>query len=126
MMNIEDIKRQPISELAKLAKELEVAGASGMRRQDLIFSILQAEAEKNGALDHALELYDESLALHADRDVAAARRGTKRSRSTARACSPAGRPTWRWCAPLRGGRRLGPLGSWASRAWAPWRRCSGP
>jgi transcription termination factor Rho len=50
MMNIEDIKRQPISELAKLAKELEVAGASGMRRQDLIFSILQAEAEKNGII----------------------------------------------------------------------------
>ena len=49
-MNIEDIKRQPISELAKLAKELEVAGASGMRRQDLIFSILQAEAEKNGII----------------------------------------------------------------------------
>ena len=49
-MNIEDIKRQPISELAKLAKELEVAGASGMRRQDLIFSILQAEAEKNGVI----------------------------------------------------------------------------
>jgi len=49
-MNIEDIKRQPISELAKLAKELEVPGASGMRRQDLIFSILQAEAEKNGVI----------------------------------------------------------------------------
>jgi transcription termination factor Rho len=49
-MNIEDIKRQPISELAKLAKDLEVAGASGMRRQDLIFSILQAEAEKNGII----------------------------------------------------------------------------
>jgi len=49
-MNIEDIKRQPISELAKLAKDLEVAGASGMRRQDLIFSILQAEAEKNGVI----------------------------------------------------------------------------
>jgi transcription termination factor Rho len=49
-MNIEDIKRLPISELAKLAKGLEVAGASGMRRQDLIFSILQAEAEKNGVI----------------------------------------------------------------------------
>ncbi|MHB9096240.1 MAG: transcription termination factor Rho [Syntrophales bacterium] len=49
-MNIEDIKRQPISELAKLAKDLEVAGASGMRRQDLIFSILQAQAEKNGVI----------------------------------------------------------------------------
>jgi transcription termination factor Rho len=49
-MNIEDIKRQPISELANLAKDLNVAGASGMRRQDLIFSILQAQAEKNGMI----------------------------------------------------------------------------
>jgi transcription termination factor Rho len=29
---------------------LNVAGASGMRRQDLIFSILQAQAEKNGVI----------------------------------------------------------------------------
>ncbi|MFH1080715.1 MAG: transcription termination factor Rho [Pseudomonadota bacterium] len=49
-MNIEDIKRQPISELTALAKDLSVAGASGMRRQDLIFSILQAQAEKNGVI----------------------------------------------------------------------------
>ena len=49
-MNIEDIKRLPISELANLAKDLNVAGASGMRRQDLIFSILQAQAEKNGVI----------------------------------------------------------------------------
>ena len=49
-MNIEDIKRLPISELAKLAKDLEVAGAGGMRRQDLIFAILQAQAEKNGMI----------------------------------------------------------------------------
>ncbi|MCX5837179.1 MAG: transcription termination factor Rho [Deltaproteobacteria bacterium] len=49
-MHIEDIKRQPISELAKLANELEVPGASGMRRQDLIFAILQTQAEKNGVI----------------------------------------------------------------------------
>jgi len=49
-MNIEDIKRLPISELTKLAKDLEVAGAGGMRRQDLIFAILQAQAEKNGMI----------------------------------------------------------------------------
>ena len=34
----------------KLAKELDVPGASGMRRQDLIFSILQTQAEKNGVI----------------------------------------------------------------------------
>jgi transcription termination factor Rho len=50
IMNIEDIKRQPISELAKLAKDLDVPGASGMRRQDLIFAILQTQAEKNGVI----------------------------------------------------------------------------
>ncbi len=49
-MQIEDIKRQPISELAKLAKDLDVPGASGMRRQDLIFAILQTQAEKNGVI----------------------------------------------------------------------------
>ena len=49
-MHIDDIKRQPISELAKLAKDLEVPGASGMRRQDLIFAILQTQAEKNGVI----------------------------------------------------------------------------
>ncbi|HOJ52390.1 MAG TPA: transcription termination factor Rho [Syntrophales bacterium] len=46
-MNIEEIKRMPISELTELAKELNVQGASGLRRQELIFSILQAQAEKN-------------------------------------------------------------------------------
>jgi transcription termination factor Rho len=49
-MNIEDIKRLPISELNNLAKEIEVPGASGMRRQDLIFAILQTQAEQNGII----------------------------------------------------------------------------
>ena len=49
-MNIVEIKRKPINELTVLAKELNVPGASGMRRQDLIFSILQTQAEKNGAI----------------------------------------------------------------------------
>jgi len=52
-MNIDDIKRLPISELTKMAKDLDVAGASGMRRQDLIFSILQSQAEKNGVISGA-------------------------------------------------------------------------
>ncbi len=49
-MNIEDIKRLPISELANMARDLNVSGASGMRRQDLIFAILQTQAEKNGVI----------------------------------------------------------------------------
>lgn len=49
-MNIEEIKRMPISELTELARDLNVPGASGFRRQELIFNILQAQAEKNEAI----------------------------------------------------------------------------
>jgi len=49
-MNISEIKRHTIGELTELAKELNVPDATGMRRQDLIFSILQAQAEKNGSI----------------------------------------------------------------------------
>ncbi len=49
-MNIEEIKRLPISELTSMAKDLSVAGAGGMRRQDLIFAILQTQAEKNESI----------------------------------------------------------------------------
>jgi len=44
------MKRKPISELAIMAKELNVPGAAGMRKQDLIFAILQAQTEKNGII----------------------------------------------------------------------------
>ncbi len=49
-MNIEDIKRLPISELNDLGKKLKVPGASAMRRQELIFAILQTQAEQNGVI----------------------------------------------------------------------------
>ena len=49
-MNISEIKRHTIGELTELAKELNVPDATGMRRQDLIFSILQAQSEKNGSI----------------------------------------------------------------------------
>jgi transcription termination factor Rho len=47
-MNVVEMKKKPISELTVMARELSVAGASGMRKQDLIFAILQAQSEKNG------------------------------------------------------------------------------
>jgi transcription termination factor Rho len=49
-MNIKDLKRRKINELTKIARELNVEGASGMRKQDLIFAILQAQTEKNGLI----------------------------------------------------------------------------
>jgi transcription termination factor Rho len=49
-MNIKDLKKKKVSELNKIAKELNIEGASGMRKQDLIFAILQAQTEKNGLI----------------------------------------------------------------------------
>ena len=49
-MNIKDLKKLKINELYKIAKELNAEGASGMRKQELIFAILQAQTEKNGLI----------------------------------------------------------------------------
>ncbi len=47
-MTIAELKEKSITELAKVARQLELPGASGMRKQDLIFKILQAQSEKEG------------------------------------------------------------------------------
>jgi len=49
-MNISEVKKRSIEELNELAKDLNMPGASGMRRQDLIFAILQYQAETNGVI----------------------------------------------------------------------------
>ena len=42
------MKEMSISALTKIAKELDIAGATGMRKQELIFEILRVRAEKSG------------------------------------------------------------------------------
>jgi transcription termination factor Rho len=49
-MNLSDLKHKKINELAALARDLNVEGASGLRKQELIFAILQAQVEKNGVI----------------------------------------------------------------------------
>jgi len=49
-MNLKELKEKRINELITLANELSIEGASGMRKQDLIFALLQAELEKNGQI----------------------------------------------------------------------------
>jgi transcription termination factor Rho len=49
-LDISALKEKKINELNKLAKELNVNGVSGMKKQDLIFKILQAQAEKEGLM----------------------------------------------------------------------------
>ena len=49
-MNIVQLKDKKIHELALLAKDFKIDGAAGMRKQDLIFALLQAEIEKTGLI----------------------------------------------------------------------------
>ncbi|MCX5677650.1 MAG: transcription termination factor Rho [Candidatus Omnitrophica bacterium] len=49
-MEIAELKAMSIAELTKLAKDLNVNGMSGLKKQDLIFKILQAKTEKEGLI----------------------------------------------------------------------------
>ena len=49
-LNIAELKEINISGLGAVAKELGVVGATAMRKQDLIFKILQAQTEKSGLI----------------------------------------------------------------------------
>ena len=49
-MNIIELKTKKISELTQMAKELNIDRAAGMRKQDLIFALLQSQIEKNGLI----------------------------------------------------------------------------
>ncbi len=47
-ISISELKEKTVEELTEVARGLKVEGASGMRKQDLIFAILQAQTEKIG------------------------------------------------------------------------------
>ena len=49
-MNLKELKEKKATELASIAKDLGVENASGMRKQDLVFAILNVTSEKNGAI----------------------------------------------------------------------------
>jgi len=49
-MNIVELKDKKISELTQMAKKFNIDGAAGMRKQELIFALLQAQIEKNGLI----------------------------------------------------------------------------
>jgi len=62
-LDIGSLKEIKIIELNKLAKELNINGVSGLRKQDLIFKILQAQAEKEGLMlgEGILEILSEGF-----------------------------------------------------------------
>ena len=62
-LDIGKLKEMKITELNKLAKELNANGTSGLRKQDLIFKILQSQAEKEGLMfgEGTLEILPEGF-----------------------------------------------------------------
>jgi transcription termination factor Rho len=57
-LTLKTLKERKISDLAHLAKTFNIDGIAVMRKQELIFAILQAQTEKNGAIsaDGVLEI----------------------------------------------------------------------
>ncbi len=49
-MNLSELKEKSISEMNEVARELKIDGAGGLRKQELIFAILQAQSDKNGPI----------------------------------------------------------------------------
>ncbi len=50
VLDIGKLKEMNITTLTQVAKDLAVVGATGLRKQELIFKILQAQTEKNGLI----------------------------------------------------------------------------
>ena len=49
-IDLATLKDMSVGALTKIAKQLDVPGATGMRKQELIFEILKARAEKSGLI----------------------------------------------------------------------------
>ncbi|MEI8188184.1 MAG: transcription termination factor Rho [candidate division NC10 bacterium] len=49
-MNLAELKEKTIAELTSIARTLSVVGSSGLRKQEMIFKILEAQTEKNGLI----------------------------------------------------------------------------
>jgi transcription termination factor Rho len=50
VFNLSDLKDMSISKLTQVAKGMDVPGATGMRKQELIFKVLAAQTEKSGLI----------------------------------------------------------------------------
>src|SRR5271170_1943291 len=50
VLNLKSLKRAKITDLAQIARDYNIDGATNMRKQEMIFSILQAQAARNGSI----------------------------------------------------------------------------
>ena len=60
-MDIAEMKTKTMSDLVGVAKDLKIDGITGLRKQELIFKILEAQTEKNGLIfsQGVLEILDD-------------------------------------------------------------------
>ena len=49
-MNIQELKELRTPRLTQVAKDLDIPGSTGMRKQELIFQILKAQTERSGLI----------------------------------------------------------------------------
>jgi transcription termination factor Rho len=49
-MHLAELKQKSIADLNEVARDLKIEGAPNLRKQELIFAILQAQTEKNGVI----------------------------------------------------------------------------
>ncbi|MEA2679251.1 MAG: transcription termination factor Rho, partial [Candidatus Binataceae bacterium] len=49
-LNLKALKGAKITELAQVARDYNIEGATNMRKQEMIFAVLQAQAAKNGSI----------------------------------------------------------------------------
>ncbi len=49
-MNLKELKEKKIAQLTQIAKDAGIEGANNMRKQELIFALLQAQTEKDGSI----------------------------------------------------------------------------
>ena len=62
-LDLAQLKEMPIGELSSVAKDLEIPGALNMKKQELVFQILRAQAEKLGLIfsEGVLEILPEGF-----------------------------------------------------------------
>ena len=70
-MHLKELKQKKISQLVELATELGIENAGNMRKQELIFSVLQRKADKDEHIyaDGALECLPDGQGPRRRRDL---------------------------------------------------------
>src|SRR5438445_6051827 len=66
IFNLSELKEMSISALTQVAKTMDVPGATGMRKQELIFKVLAAQTEKSGLIfsEGVLETLPDGFGFH--------------------------------------------------------------